>query len=434
MRRIAPRLGAATREEGLTCRACGAHLPCDRGVLVIREGREQPDIARERAAALATERDPALGGIDDSFDDLANAEGPLKEALLALPFGDGSRYYEEPGYFLNVRTSVEAFSFVLRHLQSAPGERLLDLGADLTWFTALLAGRGLECTAVDINHHLTTARLFERRYNVSYDLVEADMTAVPFRDSTFDLIIGINALHHSNDLQALAANIARMLAPGGRLGLVEPYCQAESDKDTFGRAQIAAGISEHVYTLDEWHRAFATAGLVAQTHRVADSFAAVYAKPPHGAAPTSGSRPCSDDLFDGFYGASLTVALEPPSQLQPDEVVEVKVRVENRGRHTWCANTRYMVALSYHLYRPGPGGESAETPGGKEAWELLSWDNPRTPLPTEMAPGAVTTITMPIKAPQARGNYLAEIDLVQEYVSWFATNGSEPLRIRFAVV
>ena len=168
-----------------------------------------------------------------------------------------------------MRSSAGGFSFVLRNLHVTAGERLLDLGADMTWSTSQFARLGVECTAVDVNHHLPIAHLFERTYGVSYDLVEADMTTAPFRDSTFDVIVGINALHHSNNLQALARNIVRMLTPSGRLGLVEPYCQTEADKEAFGRALIGAGISEHVYPLDEWHRAFATAGLVVRTHRVA---------------------------------------------------------------------------------------------------------------------------------------------------------------------
>lgn len=416
------------------CRSCGARYPCERGVLTLHEARENPEIASEREAARATERDPALGGINDSFDDLASAEGPLKDAVLALPAGDGSRYYQEPGYFCNVRSSVPAFSFVLENLHVAAGERLLDLGADLTWSTSEFARRGLECTALDINHHLPTAHLFERHFGVSYDLIQADMTTAPFGDSTFDVIVGINALHHSNNLEALATNIARMLAPGGRFGLVEPYCQSEADKGTFGRAQIGAGISEHVYPLEQWHRAFTAAGLAARTHRVADSFAAVYEKPRK--ATSSGERAAPPaDLFDGFYDARLTVLREPPSRVRPGEVLEVPVRVENHGRHTWSANTCFCVALSHHLYAAAAPGRSAD--GGAPSntgLELISWDNQRSVLPTEMAPGDMVTMALQVTAPQASGEYVAEIDLVQEFISWFAAKGAEPRRVRFAVV
>jgi SAM-dependent methyltransferase len=413
------------RRRALVCRACRATYPCEDGVLVLIDGCQDPEIAREREAARQTERDPALGGMAASFDDLSRAEGALAEAMLALPYGDGSRYYDEPGYFANVRSSAAGFTFVLQNIGARPGERLLDLGADLTWSTSHFARRGLECTGVDINHHLPIARLFERGYGISYDLVQADMTDVPFTDAAFDVVVAFNALHHGNRLGALAGHIARILAPGGRLGFVEPYCQAEADKEAFGRAQIGAGISEHVYLLEEWHRAFAQAGLVVRTHRVADSFAAIYEKPSGPVAPPPESRASRDDLFAGFYDGRLTVLLDPPPMVRPGETFDVVVRVENLGRHTWCTNSYFLVRASYHLHRAGATAELGD---------LVAWDNVRTPLPTAISPRDAVTMALKVTAPATAGDYVAEIDLLQEYISWFAPHGVESPRVRFRVV
>jgi hypothetical protein len=65
------------------------------------------------------------------------------------------------------------------------------------------------------------------------------------------------SLHHSAPIGEVAANVARMLRPGGRIGLIEPYCADEAAKESFGRAQIEAGIGEQTYLLREWHEAFA---------------------------------------------------------------------------------------------------------------------------------------------------------------------------------
>jgi SAM-dependent methyltransferase len=433
--------------RALACQACGATYPCENGVLILTEDCRDPEIAREREAARQTERDPALGGLGASFDDLSRAEGPLAEAMLALPYGDGSHYYDEPGYFANVRSSVAGFTFVLQNIGARPGERLLDLGADMTWSTSHFARRGLECTGVDINHHLPIAQLFERGYGVSYDLVQADMTDIPFSDASFDVVVGINTLHHSNRLGALAANIARILKPGGRLGFVEPYCQAEADKEAFGRAQIGAGISEHVYLLDQWHHAFAQAGLLVRTHRVADSFAAIYEKPQGPVSPPPEARASRDDLFAGFYDGRLTVLLDPPSVVRPGEVFDVLLRVETRGRHTWCTNSHFLVRASYHLYRAGlprrspdnglgakAGGAGMAGRGAGEMGELVAWDNVRTPLPAAVSPGDAVAMAMKVTAPATTGDYVAEIDLLQEYISWFAPHGVESRRVRFRVV
>ncbi len=423
--------------DNLTCTQCGTTYACENGVLVMAAADEDPEISREREAALRTEHDPALGGINDAFDDLARAEGPLKDAVLALPYGDGSRYYEEQGYFRNVRASVRAFEFILQHLQPRPGERLLDLGADFTWSTSHFARRGLDCTAVDINHHLAVAQLFERQYGVSYDLVRSDMATLPFNDGTFHVIVGIDALHHSNHLDALARNIARMLAPGGRLALVEPYSHTEEDKQRFGRAQIEAGINEHVYLLEEWHAAFTRAGLVVRNHRILESFAAVYQKPRSGTATAAaggegGQTAIRDSLFEGFGHGRLTVLLEPPALVRPRETINVRLRVENLSRHSWNTES-LLVRASYHLYKTN-AASGAGAAGSTARGELLSWDNPRTALPGEIPSGDAVTMTLEITAPDTPGDYLAEIDLLHEFVSWFAPGGVESRWVSFRVV
>jgi hypothetical protein len=51
------------------------------GVLDLAGG-DEPSIVRERDAAYQTERDPGLGGINERFNDLSAAHGPLNSAIL----------------------------------------------------------------------------------------------------------------------------------------------------------------------------------------------------------------------------------------------------------------------------------------------------------------------------------------------------------------
>ena len=69
------------------------------------------------------------------------------------------------------------------------------------------------------------------------------MRRATFRAGTFDIVLAMNALHHNDSLQDVAAEIARVLKPGGRLAFSEPYCTTEEEKAAFGRTQIDAGIS-----------------------------------------------------------------------------------------------------------------------------------------------------------------------------------------------
>jgi 2-polyprenyl-3-methyl-5-hydroxy-6-metoxy-1,4-benzoquinol methylase len=397
-------------EGTLVCGSCAAPYPWRDSVLDLGIN-EEPAVVHEREGVRRTERDAALGGINDEFDDLSRAQGALKDAILALPYGNGSRYYAEAGYFANVRATVPAFEFLVRHLDLRAGERLLDLGADLTWSTSQMARKGLDCVAVDINHHLSVAGLFEEHFGASYHRVRANMRDVPFRDGTFDVILAMNALHHASPIESVAANIARMLKRGGRLAFSEPYCATEEAKAAFGRAQIDAGISEQTYLPGEWHHAFVDAGFRLRTMRVADSFGAVYEK-------TDGANP---DLFAGFYHGRLSV-LDASSVVAGGSIFRVTIGLENRGNGVWTSISQFPVHASYHLLRRAAGGD-----------EILSFDNLRTRLPFELGPGEQTTVAVDVTAPSEPGDYIADIDLVHESLSWFAAKGMVSQRVEFRV-
>ncbi len=365
---------------------------------------ERPEVEAERAGVVETERNAALGGINDAFDDLAHATGPLKEAILALPDGNDSRYYREPGYFLNVRNSLRGFRFVTDRLGVRPGDRLLDVGADLTWSTNHFARAGLRCTAVDVNHHLSVGTLFQARYGAPYDMVRVDMQAPVFRDGSFDVVVAFNALHHCGDITRLAANLARVLVPGGRLAAVEPYCVDASQKAAFGRAQIDAGINEQTYMLDEWHQAFAGAGLALEEVMVADACNMIYRKP--GAAePVVAQGTMLERAYAGRIAAS------PAAKANAGGLLRLPVEIQNIGNVTWCSEGSVPIHASYHVSRIDG-----------DAVSLVAFDGRRTPVP-DIRPGTTVETTIAIDVPAEAGEYIVTVDLVHEGLCWFGQCG-----------
>jgi hypothetical protein len=238
------------------------------------------------------------------------------------------------------------------------------------------------------------------------------MSRATFRTGAFDIVLGIAALHHAAQLDEVIGNISRMLRPGGRLGFIEPYCANEEAKAEFGRSQIDAGISEQTYLLPEWHRALVRAGLRTRVLRIADSFTAVYEK-------ASGGH---DDLFERFYEGDLSLHGGPPQTAAAGEIVEVPIALHNTGNAVWCSASQFPVFASYHLSR----GHAA---GGT----VVAFDNPRTPLPSDLGPGERATMMLEVAAPVETGEYIAEIDLVHEYVSWFAPKGFRSTSVRLTV-
>lgn len=76
-----------------------------------------------------------------------------------------------------------------------------------------------------------TQKLFNNLNFISSDIVYVnnnidvafDMYAVPFLNNQFDFIFGVDLIHHLNDPRKAFTEISRILKPGGRLILIEPY-------------------------------------------------------------------------------------------------------------------------------------------------------------------------------------------------------------------
>jgi len=54
------------------------------------------------------------------------------------------------------------------------------------------------------------------------ELTQARAEALPFRDSAFDRVLVVDALHHFFDQQAAIRELIRVLKPGGRIVIEEP--------------------------------------------------------------------------------------------------------------------------------------------------------------------------------------------------------------------
>jgi SAM-dependent methyltransferase len=116
--------------------------------------------------------------------------------------------------------SVE-YPLVARLLDASPGQRLLDVGAGrMAEFAALMARRGLEVTAVDAREDVGV----EAAPVGGLHVLRADARRLEFGDGEFDRITAISTVEHieEGDDDAMS-ELARVLAPGGRLVVTVPY-------------------------------------------------------------------------------------------------------------------------------------------------------------------------------------------------------------------
>ena len=118
------------------------------------------------------------------------------------------------------------------------------------------------------------------------------------------------------------------------------------------------------------------------------------------------------------------VALNAPAVMKPGEKASVRFRVKNMGYSTWPAvgnkEGRYQVNIRNRWLNADGSMEINSLDGG-------------TAMPADLAPGKEAELHLSITAPSAPGEYIVEVDMVHEGVTWFYERGATPLRLRIRV-
>jgi tocopherol O-methyltransferase len=118
-----------------------------------------------------------------------------------------------------------------------PGDRVLDAGCGVGGSSLWLAReRGARVTAIT---PVPSQVALARRFIASGDLTgsvqvrQADYTAVPLPDASFDVVWALESLCHAEDKAAFYREAARLLAPGGRIVVAE-YMRTRRPLDAAG--------------------------------------------------------------------------------------------------------------------------------------------------------------------------------------------------------
>jgi uncharacterized protein YbaR (Trm112 family) len=150
------------RSGTLRCGRCGSVRTIERGIVDLMP--DAPGFVRREAAGL------------DRFAEVMRASGWDRERVLALP-------YEQSGYWYAQATAMHQ---TLAQTPLQPGQRVLDVGSNTCWASAMFAERGLDVIALDINagelQGLGTADWwfegkgvhFERMLGLMFDIALAD--------------------------------------------------------------------------------------------------------------------------------------------------------------------------------------------------------------------------------------------------------------------
>ena len=93
------------------------------------------------------------------------------------------------------------------------------------------------------------------------------------------------------------------------------------------------------------------------------------------------------------------------TSMRPGERRTISVEVANAGAVPWSGESDCGIAVGNHWL-------SADG-------EMLVWADGRTSLGASLAPGDTVQLDLNLQAPSATGDYLLELDLVEEGITWF---------------
>ncbi|HEY1616954.1 MAG TPA: class I SAM-dependent methyltransferase [Streptosporangiaceae bacterium] len=101
-----------------------------------------------------------------------------------------------------------------------PGRATLDLACGEGRLTRKLAGLGHRVAGIDAAPAMAELAAAQ---SGAPPVVQGDAARLPFRDDAFDLVLAYMCLHDIDAMPAAAAEIGRVLEPGGRLCLAIPH-------------------------------------------------------------------------------------------------------------------------------------------------------------------------------------------------------------------
>ena len=117
------------------------------------------------------------------------------------------------------QSNARLIDTIIRLGRFKPGARVADLGCGSGVFTDLLRQQGCDCVGLDLSPKLVE---IGRRKYPGVEFIEGDVEHLPFPDASFDGVLLSGIVHHLPDPAKCAAEVFRILRPGGRFVAFDP--------------------------------------------------------------------------------------------------------------------------------------------------------------------------------------------------------------------
>jgi SAM-dependent methyltransferase len=347
---------------------------------------------------------------------------------LAKPFANAA---DTPPILANVAVMIEG-------LRLHPGLTVLEFGGGTGWLSRFLTQLGCRVILTDVSPAaLEIARELYRRLPPIGNKPEPrfltfDGRRLDLADASVDRIITFDAFHHVTNPEAVLAEMARVLRPGGIAAFAEPgphhskTAQSQFEMRTYG--VIENDVDIHAIWTAAQQLGFADLKLAAFTTHPMLVTLDEYDDLLQGgetyvrfAATARGQLTSIRDFFLYKEGQEPLDSRRAEGLLARIEVrvegATVRAVVENSGTAEWLASNEPHcgVALGCHVF----ASDGA----------LLNFDLHWEGVPSRVPPGGTVELQF-VLPPLPNGAYELEFDMVANEVTWFAQVGSSPARVR----
>ena len=132
-------------------------------------------------------------------------------------------------------------------------------------------------------------------------------------------------------------------------------------------------------------------------------------------------------LPDAAFKAEITF-VNPPAKLRAGEKVIVQVKIKNASGVQWWARGAQFNTSTDSKFIVAAADRWLKADGS-----LLTNMDGRYGITKDLKPGEEDEVPLTITAPTTPGDYILEVDVVQEAVTWFSDKGSPTAKTKITV-
>jgi demethylmenaquinone methyltransferase / 2-methoxy-6-polyprenyl-1,4-benzoquinol methylase len=147
------------------------------------------------------------------------AESPRKRHALEL-FQGLPRFYDQVGAIMSFGQDPRWRRALVDAVDPRPGQRILDVASGTGMVASALAERA-GCEVVGLDQSPAMLGVARSRADGRVSFVQGEAEHLPFSDSEFDALSFTYLLRYVDDPAATMRELARVVKPGGRIGMLE---------------------------------------------------------------------------------------------------------------------------------------------------------------------------------------------------------------------